>query len=390
MRRFVLVCLVLLVGMAGVFLYTGVTRDREYHRLVATGDQAFLDEQTFLAIEAYSGAIALNRSSMLAYLKRGETYRQRGDLPAAMRDLSMAAQLDPTATRPLEQLGDTTYELEQYGAASEHYGRYVRLDNQNSRVMYKLALANHREGLDRRALELLRQAVELDPRFAEAHYLLGLCLREQERTEEARDALERAVELSPGFLEAREVLADVYRTLGDTRNELQQLDALAALDQDRPDRHVTRGLAYARAGQTDLAVLALGRAVEEHPDQPRVYAALGRVWLDIAETRNDHVALSKALEALNSIPMTTASSEALTLLGRSLSLDGNLDGARRALRLASDRFPVEADAFRELAQLEEWERNYGEAARLRRQYDRLTDAAPRQATPATPEVRPAL
>ena len=376
MRRFLLVLLVLLVGMAGVFLYNGLTLDREYQRLIAAGDQALREEQTFLAIEAYSGAIALNRSSMLAYLKRGETYRLRGDFPAALRDLSRSAELDPMATRPLEQLGDVSYTMERYESAAAHYAAYVRLDDRNPLVLYKLALSSQRDGRIGRAIPLLRQATELDPRFAEAHYLLGLCLREQERVEEARDTLRRAVELSPGFLKAREALAEVHLTLGETREELQQLDALAALDQDRPERHVTRGLAYARAGQTELAVLALGRAAEEHPDQPQVYAALGRVWLEIATARDDRVSLSKALEALQSIPLTTASSDALTLLGHALELEGDLDGARRVLRQATERFPLEPSSFLRLAQLEEREQNWDEAQRLRASYQALAGSAP--------------
>lgn len=371
MRRALLVSFVLLVGMAGAVVYTGVARDREYHRLVAAGDQARLDEQGLLAIEAYSGAIALNRSSMLAHLKRGETYRERGDLPASIRDLAMAANLDPSAPRPLDLLGDATYALGQYTAAAGHYRHYVQLDNQNPRVLYKLALAEHQGGGGQRVEQLLRRAVELDPRFSEASYLLGLYLQAEDRHDEARGLLEHAVELSPGMLDAREVLAAVYRALDETRLELQQLEALAALDRDRPDRHVTRGLAYARAGRTDLAVVALGRAAEELQDQPLVYTALGRLWLDIAETSGDHAALSKAIEALESISLSTASSEALTLLGRSLSLNGDLQGARRALQLAVERYPVQPDAFIELAQLEAWDLNDGEAAMLRRRHARL-------------------
>lgn len=381
MRRILLASVVLLVGMVGVVVYTGAARDREYHRLVAAGDQARLDKQGHVAIEAYSGAIALNRSSMLAHLKRGETYRERGDLPASIRDLTMAANLDPSATRPLDLLGDATYALEQYAVAAEHFRRYVQLDNQNPRVLYKLALAEHRAGGTERAEQLLRRAVELDPRFTEANYLLGLYLQAQDQNDEARGLLERAVELAPGMLDAREVLATVYRALGETRLELQQLEALSALDRDRPDRHVTRGLAYARAGRTDLAVVALGRAAEELPDQPLVYTALGRVWLDIAETTGDHASLSKAIEALESIPLSTASSEALTLLGRSLSLNGDLQGARRALQLAIERYPVQSDAFIELAQLEASAVNDAKAALLRRQHALLVgedaEAAPR-------------
>ena len=66
MKRLLVGVLVLAAGMAGVFVYTGVTRDREYRRLVAAGDDALAANQTFLAIKAFSGAIALQSNSMLA------------------------------------------------------------------------------------------------------------------------------------------------------------------------------------------------------------------------------------------------------------------------------------------------------------------------------------
>ena len=375
MRRFILGCVVLLVGMTGVFLYNGIMEEREFQRLTANGDHAVATDQAFLAIEAYSGALALHPDSMAIYLKRGELYQRQGDLDAAARDLTMAARLDPAATRPHERLGDLSVALESYAEAVGHYTDYVGLDDQNPQVLYKLALVNQRSGRVARAVLLLRQAIELDDQFVQAHYLLGLCLTEQDRLKEGRDVLEEAVGLSPGFLEAREALAGIYRSLGDQRAELQHLDALAALDRANPQRHVTRGLAYARAGQTDLAVLALGRAAEEHPDQPQVYEALGRVWFEIAENQDDHVALGKALEAWSSVPTPAASSATLTLLGRARLLDGDTEGATRALRLAVDRFPVSPDAYLQLAELEEMAWHWEEANLLRRQHRALTSSA---------------
>ena len=96
-------------GVGGAWTYQAAARDRDYRVLLGRGDAALRDEQTFAAIEAYSGAIALRPDSMLAHLRRGETYQRRGDLEAAARDFQTAAILDAMATRPLEELADVRY-----------------------------------------------------------------------------------------------------------------------------------------------------------------------------------------------------------------------------------------------------------------------------------------
>ena len=217
MRRSILGGLVLLAGMAGVFVYNGVATEEEFQRLIAKGDRAGAAGQGFAAIEAYSGALALNPDSMAVYLKRGETYHAQGDHQTARRDLLMAAQLDPSATRPHERLGDVSMALDAFDDAAEHYGQFVRLDDQNPHVLYKLALARQGSGRIARAVPLLRQAIALNASLGEAHYVLGLCLREQGRLEEARAALEQAIELSPGLLQAREALSVMHRARGDRR-----------------------------------------------------------------------------------------------------------------------------------------------------------------------------
>lgn len=355
MRRLLLLVLSLaVVGLAGGLLLSAINRDREYQRLIEEGDRALAAEQTYPALEAYSGAIALVPDAMLAYLKRGITYRERGELEEAQRDLRRAAELDPTATQPLELLGDVLAALQRYDRAAERYEAYLALDDKSARVLYKLALAYFRHGSPDRALEPLDRALALQPDLAEARYLRGICLRDAGRLEEARVALEEAARLAPGLLSAREALADVHRARGDTRRMVEQLEALAALEPGRPERWIAVGLAHARAGRHEAAVVALGHAVDRFPDSSRVYAALGQVWLETAEARNDRVALGKALEALTlAAARADAGGSTLALLGRAWLRAGDAASAERYLRQAVARLPVPPDAYGDLAQAAE-------------------------------------
>jgi tetratricopeptide (TPR) repeat protein len=340
----------LALSAAGGYGYTLSERERAYRQLIADGDAAMAASNTSAAIEAFSGAITLKADAMLGYLKRGQAYRRRGEFVAAIRDLRRAAEIDPSAPRPLEELGDAYLAdtPHRYGAAAERFEQYVKLDNRAPRVLYKLAFARYNEGHAAAAIDALQRALALDDRFAEAHYLLGLCHRDAQQPEAARRALEQAIALQPTLLQAREQLAELYATLGKTESRLTQLERLTALD-PAPSRDVALGLAYARAGQPERAVLTLGRAAERYPDYPYAYVALGRVWLEIAQTRNDRVALSKALGALEGAVGSDDSSEALTLFGRALLLTRDEETAARMLQDATRKKPVDPLAFFYLA-----------------------------------------
>lgn len=367
MKRLVLALVVLaLMAAGGALAYQAAARDRDYRALVAAGDAALRDEQTFGAIEAYSGAIALRADSMLAHFRRGETYQRRGDrgdLDQAARDFRAAATLDPSATRPLEELGDVLYQRQRYDQAADAYSRCLKVDDRSARVSYKLALAHYGSGNLDAAVSTLGQTLRLDDRMANGYYLLGMCLRDRHREPEAIQALERASTLSPGLIAAREELADLYRSGGRHADELEELQVVAGLDRDHVERQVAVGLAQARAGHAELAVLTLGQALERSPDQPLIYGALGQVWFDIAQARGDLVALSKALEALERTAFDPAVTSAmLTLYGRALLQDDHVDLAERTLQQAATKYPMEPSALLWLAAAAE-RLNHVEAAR---------------------------
>jgi tetratricopeptide (TPR) repeat protein len=351
MKRLVVVSVGLAALVAGVVLaWYAVRQEREFQRLIAAGDAALASDQTYGAIEAFSGALALKSDSMVAHLKRGDTYRRRGELAAALRDLRDAASLDPSAPRPVELLGDVNAAMGRHQRAADHYRTFIELDDRSPRVLYKLALAYYRNGQAQEAIAPLRSAIAMNDRFTEAHYLLGMCLRDRGENEEALRALARASEINPAFAAPREELVDLFERAGRQQDALDQLEALAALEPARAERLVGVGLAYARWGRTDAAILTLGRAAERYPDEPAVYTAIGRVWLDAAEPRNDRVALSKAIEALQPLAAAaTASSEALALYGRAMLLSGDARAAERILLQAAGRPPVDPETFRRLA-----------------------------------------
>lgn len=384
---------VLLAGLAAAaaLAYHAAAQERAYRALLSQGDAALADDQTFGAIEAYSGAVALRPDSMLAHLRRGEAYQRRNELDAATNDFRRAADLDPSATRSLEALGDVLYQRGRHRAASEIYQRRLGVDSQSPRVAYKLALARYRDGNVDGALAAARDAVRLDDRLSDAHYLIGLCFRDTQQLPEAAASLEKATALSPGLIAAREELADVYAAMNRRAEEIGQLQLIAMLDRSHAERHVAVGLAQARAGQEELAVLTLGNALERTPDHPLIYGALGRIWLARAVARNDSVFLGKALEALERAASTSsATSDILAAYGRALMMDHQLEEAERVLQQATRRYPVDPSAFLAHAAAAERLNHFAAARTALVEYGALVPDDPNFATRAASIARLSL
>lgn len=352
-------------GVGGALAYSAWANEREFDRLIAGGDQAVAEERPFQAIEAYSGAIARNPDSVLAHIKRGGVYYAQNQLEAALRDLRRATELDPSAVRAIEMLGDVNVGLGRIRRAIEHYESFIALDDRNARVLYKLGLARYRDGRAEGALPPLQQALAIEPSLGEAYYVMGLVQRDLDQLPAARKSLEEAANRSPAsHTAAREALAEVYSLAGEHARAIAQLEALAALDPARPERLIALGLAQSRAGREDAAVITLGRAADRFPDAAHVYAALGHVWLTAAQRRGggapgernarggayDRVALNKALEALTQAAShAAATSETFTELGRAWLLSGDARAAERALRQAVAKLPVPPEAYLHLA-----------------------------------------
>ncbi len=342
--------LVALAATVGFLALAAAARESEYRRLITKGEQALRDEEIFVAIEAFSGALALKADSMPAYLRLGEAYRRQGELGTALRHLREAARLDPGAPRPHELLGDVNYAMSRYARAVESYQTCLEIDDRSAQVQYKLALSLYKRGDPVAAVAPLTAAIVLEPAFAEAHYLLALCYADAGRTSEAIAEAEEAVRLSPAIVAPRELLATLYSKEGNDRGASEVLQALAALEPERPERLVSAARVLARMGRTDLAVITLGHAAERHPNDPQVFFELGRTWFNVADSRGDRVALKKAIEALERAARgPSATSEGLTLLGRALMTAGDQAEALRVLQQATARFPIEASAFVHLA-----------------------------------------
>ncbi|MPZ18574.1 MAG: tetratricopeptide repeat protein [Luteitalea sp.] len=363
-RRSILTVVLLAVGFAAVLAATAIQRERTYQGLLARGTNALRHHDAAVAIEALSGAIALKRSSMVAYLRRGEAYLLGGPqgFPSALRDFREAARLDRGAVRPLERLGDISTKLGSHERAAEYYRTGLELDAGAPAMTYKLALATYQAGRLADALELAQRASRLDPRLAEAHYLRGLCLVDQKRLREGSEAFRRALAGDASLVEARAQLALTARQLGRGGEEVTQLEQLAEQTQ-QPEYAVELGRALTRLGRIDQAIEVLDKASTRFPRDTKVMTTLGSAWLEKAAATEDGRARTQALAWLERAEADERrtgreTSDTLAALGRAWLLGDNPRQAVEVLQRAVATPPASVTAFDDLGraaeQLSDW------------------------------------
>ena len=356
MRRFWRAGLASLVVVAAIAAgAVGIQRlyaDRQFRGLLASGEQALAAGDTKVAVESFSGALALRPSSMVAFLRRGEAYRKQGESADAARDWRQAARLAPDAPQPFMALGDLYDAQGDFQAAAEWYGQAeARLKGQDPTLLYRLALVRFKTGAPGQALKPLTDAVAKNEASADARYLLGLVQRDLGYLDASIVSLEAAIANDPGFIAAREELADAYRAAKRPVDELKQLQELARLD-PQSARKVAIGLAEAEHGQLDSALGTLTRVSESNPKDARLQLAIGRVHLARAERSQSPTdpAVARALDVIGrAVEGTAPRSEGLALYGRALYVSGRHLEAERALREAVSTSPVDPEAFEFLA-----------------------------------------
>ena len=385
MRRPLLALLALAILVAVAAGLDAVRRDRAYRRFLAEGDAALGRGDTFAAVEALSGAVALRPGALAGWVKRGTAHRQRGDLPSALRDLRRATAIDGGSVPALEELGDVLSGMERYPAAADRYEAALALDDRSARLYYKLALVRLRSGQADAAEAAISRAIALTPQFPAAHYLRGLILEERGRTADAGDAFRRAIADAPAMVAPREDLAAMSVRADGSSEEIRQLEALVALDGDRPERYEALALAYGRAARTDLAVATITRARDRFPSAPGLDATLGEVWLQ-ASAAGHADAPAKALQALARAEGADDSSRFHLLHARALIASGQMTAGLRALERATSRFPVAPGAFALLAQTADVLGRPALAGRARRADAALNAAVRASAGPLTPPL----
>ncbi|MBC7226336.1 MAG: tetratricopeptide repeat protein [Thermoflexales bacterium] len=249
----------------------------------------------------------------------------------------LLALTDPEAARPHLQAAATPFARAGLTALEEkdEVARLARLG--------QAALAHGEPAL---AVLALRRAVAMNPNFADARALLGHALEEMGRLEGARVQLETAVRLAPDSPLARSLLGLHFLNRGDPDAARPHLEAAYDRDPQNPAFALYLGLLYADLGQYAVADIWLAEATRLAPEDPHIWEAVARFYLDRFPGDARGVTAARAL-----VRLAPDAASAHALLGQALLFAEDYAGAEEALCRTLELAPDLAVAHYDLGRL---------------------------------------
>lgn len=185
----------------------------------------------------YQTAIRLNPNYFSAYFGLGSVYARLGQSDQAINAFHTAIQKRKSAT------GKEDYPLARLNLG-EIYGRTGKFDD---------------------AIRELALAVQHDPSLVLGHYNLGLAYLMTGKFSEAEQALTTCLALDPRFEPALFTRARVTQAKGEWQRSTRQFEEFLAVKGEDAGAHYQIGWNYNQAGQHDLAVKHLERALASYP-----------------------------------------------------------------------------------------------------------------------------
>jgi TolB protein len=181
--------------------------------------------------------------------------------------------------------------------ALEHARRAVGLDPLNADTMIVLARAYLAVGDYVPALGMAQNAMELDGQNAEALAVLAEALLRRGQLQQAVEAAASALAQDPQSAEAHRVRGWLYEDVeGDLARAVAEFQAAADLQPDLWLRQYDLGCSQSLAGEYEVAIVTLNRALGLWPD-PAVYTALGEAYYGAGQLDQVSSFLNQALEA---------------------------------------------------------------------------------------------
>ena len=317
-------------------------------------DIIFLLARVSMSQNYFEDAIPLLKSGLQIAPKRpdlhaalGESYFMSGKTEKAIEEFEKLIALDPSA-RSYAFLGLSYRHLGRFEEAKKYFQEGLKRDPHNAACLFNLGFIEERQGNNRAAEQLFRQALQSNPNFPEALLELANLRIAGKRFEEALVLLRRFVRLSrspaPGYYK----LAMVERSLHQDEAAERDLGVFQSLSKDASTgpypfqnlfEYLNNRSTLSAQARTQLDLKQLIEETSKHPDQPQNLYLLAEAYLKLGNAAGAREAVAQ-LDELSANDYRTQTgvgvllaryrlyAEAITHFGNALRLNPESDDVK--------------------------------------------------------------
>lgn len=238
----------------------------------------------FAAVLACAPTSPERKKEATARMQMGMTHLEQRNLPQAMREITMAAELDP----------------------------------ENPEIDLALGLAYQARGDLRKSEEHFRAAIRKKPGYPEAHNNLGIVLSRQGRGEEAIREFETAASdvLYPTPEGAYYNMGEEFRRQGNPKKAEEMYRRAITMNDRYVDAYLRLAMLQGDRGQWEEAAKTLDACVASAPSYAPAWLDLGKVYLSLGRPQDAEKAFERALSSSADPALRKQASDAINTLGK--------------------------------------------------------------------------
>ncbi len=245
-----------------------------FHALHLLGVMALQTSDTVRGVELIGKALEINPEFGVAYLNRGNGFKELEQYEAALGCYDQAilrrpeyAQAHYLRATVLETLGQPIEALKAYDNAILFKPDYVDAYNNRGNLLRELKRYPS-------AMDSYDQAIKLNPDFSEAYYNRGIVLQETCCFAAALQSYEKAIELNSRCFSAYNNRALIFKYLGQYEASLQNFAKAIELRPDYIDAIYNRALLFMDLNKHQAAIDGFEKVLQLKPDYEFLYGRI--------------------------------------------------------------------------------------------------------------------
>lgn len=263
--------LVLALLLSGSFFSCSSSNDTPKENSAAPADTTPLGKQ----ISALDKEIASDPGNAELIHRRARLFMQKGDMTAAMSDITRVMQIDSSQSDYWITMADIHLASAKAAQSKRALEKSLELDPKNKLGYEKLAELYFIAQQYKESIAKLDEVLKLDINNPKAYFMKGMCFRDMGDTTRAISSFQTSIEQKPDYYEPFMQLALIYHSRND-KLALQYYDGALRINPGSTEALYSRGLWYQENEKNfDKAIQDYTSAVQLNPKLETAHFALG-------------------------------------------------------------------------------------------------------------------